>query len=185
MSKLFTIALAIGIVIVANLFFNYAIALVYREPVLDAFCPMQPVTYNDAVSCVANGGQWSNYSLTPAEVTKSVQSNQPLGYCDANFTCQRAYNDAHSIYNRNVFVILVVLGIVSFVVGAIIGIEVLSIGFSWAGVLALVIASIRYWSDAGNLARVVILAVALGLLIWIGIKKSRSSGRIDKDGGDK
>jgi len=44
-------------------------------------------------------------------------------------------------------------------------------GLSFGGVLSLVIASMRYWSSAHDATRLIILAVALGALIWIGIRK--------------
>ena len=157
--------LAIALVIVINLFFYYAIALVYPEPKFEKFCSPSPVAYVDATSCVQNGGQWSQYPLSPKEVTTAVKENQPLGYCDPNFTCQNNYNDAHSVYNRNVFGILIVLGIAILVAGVFISIEALSLGLVWGGILALIIASIRYWSDASNWMRVVILVIALIALI--------------------
>lgn len=169
--KLFVWAVGAAIVILANLLFHYAIALVYAEPKFENFCPIQNVQYNDANTCVTAGGQWTNNNYAPSEITAAVKNGQPLGYCDVNFTCNKHYNDAHSIYNRNVFGILVVLGIVSVIIGAFMAIEVLAIGFSWAGVVALIIASMQYWSDANNLIRVIILAFALGLVIWLAVKK--------------
>ncbi|MDB4984319.1 MAG: protein of unknown function with transrane region [Patescibacteria group bacterium] len=144
MSKLFAWALGIAIVIVANLFFNYAIALVYSEPMYETYCPVQQV--------------------------------QAAAYPDQKVTdyyaaCQKDFNTAQSIYNRNVFVILVILGIATVAVAAFIKNEILSAGFSWAGVLALVIAAVRYWSNANNVFKVIILALALGLLVWIAVKK--------------
>ena len=147
-SKLVTWALGFAIVIVVNLLFNYAIALVYHEPVYNDFCPVVQI------------------ETTPTD------SSKPVSYNDQQMiTCQKNYDTAHSVYNRNVFGILIVLGLASLIVGAFISIEVLSGGFSWAGVLALVIASMRYWSDAGNLIRVLLLVIALGLLVWISVKK--------------
>ncbi len=49
--------------------------------------------------------------------------------------------------------------------------EIISIGLSWGGVLSFVIASIRYWSVADNLIKVLILGIALATLIWLAIKK--------------
>jgi hypothetical protein len=49
--------------------------------------------------------------------------------------------------------------------------EVLALAFSWGGVLSLFIASLRYWSDANNILKVIILAIALGSLIWTAVKK--------------
>jgi hypothetical protein len=70
-----------------------------------------------------------------------------------------------------VFIVLIILSLVVLGIGVFAPLEVLSMGFSWAGVVSLIIASGRYWSDADNWMRVLILAVALGLLIWFAMKK--------------
>jgi len=164
-------AIAIAMVIVVNLFFHYVIATFYTEPKFETYCPMQNIVLNDAVSCVNNGGQWTNNQLAPKQVTEAVKSGEPLGWCDVNFTCNKNYTEAHSIYNRNVFIILIVLSLVVLALGVFLPIEVLSLGFSWSGVLSLIIASAQYWSDANNWMRLVILALALAILIWLAIKK--------------
>jgi hypothetical protein len=162
---------ALAIVIVMNLFFYYSIAMVYPEPKFESFCPVPAVTFTDATTCVNAGGQWTNNQLSPKQVTDAVKNGEPLGWCDPNFTCNKEYTQAHSVYNRNVFIVLIILSLVVLGIGVFAPLEVLSMGFSWAGVVSLIIASGRYWSDADNWMRVLILAVALGLLIWFAMKK--------------
>lgn len=173
-SSFLTWAVAIAIVIITNLFFYYAIATVYHEPTFDSFCPVKNEQYTTPEQCVAAGGQWSNYQMAPKEITEAVKNGQQLGYCDPNFTCQKAYDGAHSVYNRNVFLVLIIASIIIMGVGLFISIEVLSIGFTWAGVLSLIIASIRYWSDANNISKLVILALALAALVWLSIKRTKT-----------
>lgn len=177
-SKLIKWAVAIAIVIVTNLFFHYVIALFYQEPKFETFCPINNMQYQNAESCVNAGGQWTNNYYAPAEITKAIKDGQPLGWCDPNFTCQKEYDDTHSVYNRNVFLVLVILSIVVLAVGAFLSIDVLSMGFSWAGVVSLIIASMMYWSDANNFLKVVILGLALSALVWLSVKKLHTS---DKD----
>ena len=100
-----------------------------------------------------------------------MKTSPALGYCDPTYTKQMEFNTAQKSYNRNVFLILVVLGVISLVLGAVLANAILSMAFAWGGVLSLLIASMRYWSDADNLLKVIILAVALGALIYIAIKK--------------
>ena len=66
---------------------------------------------------------------------------------------------------------LVILGVIALISGAFIANEIITLGFSWGGVLSLLIASMRYWSLAGNLIKVLILGIALASLIWLAIKK--------------
>jgi cytochrome c oxidase assembly protein Cox11 len=172
-SKVLIWSLIIAIIIVTNLFFNYVISLVYVEPLYDKFCPAE--IYNKAYEtkgqCLANGGMWSE-QVVPVEVKGTAPAKtQITGYCNQTYTCQKSYDSASKLYNRNVFIILVALGVIMLVGGAFVGVPLLSIAFSWSGVLSIVVASMRYWSSADNLIRVLILGAALGALIWLAVKK--------------
>jgi hypothetical protein len=169
-------ALILGITIVLNLFFSYGISLIYKTPTFEGFCPIEVTsqTYTDKVMCTKAGGQWTENTY-PAPIDKSGVTNpvQVNGYCNATYTCSQHFDTAQSLYNRNVFIILVILGILSLAFGAFIAARssVVSLGFSLGGVVALIIGAIRYWSNMQDVLRVVVLAVALAALVWIGIKK--------------
>ncbi len=166
-------SLIIAIIIITNLFFNYATSLVYVEPSYDKFCPAE--IYNKAYDtkgqCLDNGGMWSE-QVVPVEMKAPAPARtQITGYCNATYTCQKKYDEASKLYNRNVFMILISLGVIVLIAGAFVGVPLLSIAFSWSGVLSLVIASMRYWSSADSIIRVIILGVALAALIWLAVKK--------------
>jgi len=173
-SKIFKWALVLGIIIVLNLFFNYAISLFYKQPDYSSYFPqsqvVEPIETKD--ECLGVGGQWTENSNF-YDNTYSKENNTPKvkGYCDPNFTKQQEFNKAQKEYDRNVFIILVLLGVISFLLGVFIPNEIITISFSWGGVLSFIIASMRYWSNAENLAKVLILAVALFALVWLAIKK--------------
>jgi hypothetical protein len=170
-------AMVIAIVIVLNLLFNYAISLIYKAPSYDAFMPqtqvVEPIT--NKADCLKVGGQWTDpdtrYQTPAPAVITGVKTTPAMGYCDPNYTKQMEYTKALKNYDRTVFIILVVLGIISLVLGVIFGNAILSLAFSWGGVLSLIIASMRYWSDADNLLKVIILAAALGALIFVAVRK--------------
>lgn len=168
-------SLIVGIVIVLNLFFNYALSLVYERPLYENFCPQtQIVTIpNNQNECIAQGGQWTENNFRDF-TDKYNQSGipAPVGYCDLQFTCRKGFETETKTYDRNVFVVLVILGALSVLAGNFFkGNAVVSGGLALAGVLSFIIASIRYWSSADNLIRVIILAIALSLLFWIAVKK--------------
>ncbi len=167
-------AVVVAIVIVLNLFFNYAISLVYKAPTWEEYMPTTQVveTITNKSDCLSVGGQWTDSDPRLLDSTPTnTKTPVVTGYCDPNYTKQQNFNSAQKSYDRTVFIILVVLGVVSLVLGAILTNTVLQLSFSWGGVLSLVIASMRYWSDADNVLKVIILAVALGALIWIAVKK--------------
>lgn len=171
-------ALVISIVIVLNLFFNYSIALVYEQPKWEDFCKaeqinIQPKTKDE---CVAVGGQW-NENASPKMITSETAPEarpviETTSYCDATFTCAKNYQDSNEIYTRNVFLVLVILGVISLVAGFYFAsVPAVSLGLSLGGVLSLIIASIRYWGYMEGYLRVVVLGAALAALIWLGVKK--------------
>ena len=164
------ISIIVAIVIVMNLFFNYGVSLVYNEPINDAYTnPNQVVeAITTKEKCISVGGQW-NENVSPSPDVKGKTEIQ--GFCNENYTKQLNYEAARKVYEKKVFITLIILGIISLIAGGFIAISVLSIAFAWGGVLSLIIASMRYWSQADNLAKVVILALALGILIWLAIKK--------------
>ena len=162
-------ALILAIAIVTNLFVSYAIQVIYPEPVYESFCPEKQV--NKAIeseeACVAGGGQW-NENVAPAIESLPVSK----GYCNEDFVCSQQYEDALSLYNRNVFIIFVAVGIL-LLVGSVFlsGSQATSLGLSFGGVLALIIGSVRYWSDMDDILRVILLGVALSALLWLAWKK--------------
>lgn len=166
-------AVVIGIVVVLNLFFNYALSLVYKAPVYEDYFPqsqvVEPITNKE--DCLKVGGQWTDPDTRLSDGATGVKTPSSVGYCNPDYTKYQKYTEAGKIYNRNVFIILVILGIAALILGAVLANVILSLGFSWGGVLSLIIASLRYWSDADNLVKVLLLGGALAALIWIAVKK--------------
>ncbi len=175
-SKILKWSVIIGIVIVLNLFFNYALSSAYKEPDFNVYCPSQQV--NEAITaqkqCTDIGGQW-NANDGNGKIDLTKYSTPVAGYCDPQFTCRQEYDTARKVFDRNVFVVLVILGALSVLVGNFFkGNEVISSGLALGGVLSFVIASVRYWSSANDYVHIVILGIALVILFWIAMKKFRN-----------
>ena len=174
-------SLIIGIVIVLNLFYNYTLSLVFSAPEYNTFCPQKQINIapDSQEKCVTEGGAWTQYPkdvnpkmLEPGSVTVPNTGNQQIGYCDQTFLCQQKYEEASKTYDRNVFIVLVILGVITFVASLfLVKFDILSIALSIGAVLDFVIASIRYWGRADDLIKVLILGVALAVLVWVAIKK--------------
>ncbi|MFC1720911.1 hypothetical protein ACFL0K_01515 [Patescibacteria group bacterium] len=173
--------LILGIVIVTNLFFAYVIQVFYPEPEYTGFCEEKQVRVipETKESCLEVGGQWTDDKYIQRGIPRGegvvdipVIETEREGYCDPDYTCRQEYQDARELYERNVFVILVILGVIliigSFFVAAY---EAVSLGLSFAGILSLIIGTMRYWSAMDDYLRVIILGIALAALIYIGIKK--------------
>ncbi|MBI5078379.1 MAG: hypothetical protein HZB11_03405 [Candidatus Yonathbacteria bacterium] len=173
---LFKWILVVGIAIVANLFLNYALDAFYQRPLFETFCPSKqvnvPITTEKA--CTDVGGQWNSDPYRYIEATKPIPADAPKGYCNENFTCQKGFESADKLYQRNVFIVLVAAGTV-FLVGSLFAtaVEAVALGFSLAGILSFIIGTMRYWSSMDERLRVVVLGLALAALVWVGIKKFR------------
>jgi len=175
-------ALVLAIIIILNLFFVFSVKLVYETPHYDDFCePKQvhiiPETQEE---CLEIGGQWVEGRFIqrglphPARIEPPVIEEEVKGYCNEDFTCRQEFQDARQLYERNFFVALVVLGTITLIGSFILrSFEAIAPAFSAGGVLTLIIASIRYWSDMDDYLRVIVLGIALAALIWVGARKFR------------
>ena len=72
----------LGIMIVLNLFFNYALSLVYESPEYNNFCPMEQVVTipDNQTECTDKGGQWTDNQYYTKPVPAPVGVNEPRGY---------------------------------------------------------------------------------------------------------
>lgn len=163
-------AVMLGIVIVLNLFFLAVRAVVLPEPQFEDYCPTTNQVVDTQETCTAQGGAWN---VTPADssMTTAVKPG-PTGWCDVYHTCQPLFDEARTDYALYAFVTLVALGVLSIIVGVLpIGSSIVSSGLSYGGVLALIISATGYWHEATTLIQLLISTVALGALVFIGIRR--------------
>jgi len=167
-NKILKWSLILSIVIVANLFFNYALSLGLNSPNRETFCPFdktsQVIETKD--SCEQSDGIWNP---TPQIYEKTVQ---PVGYCDLYSKCENKYQDANKIYEQKVFVALVIIGVIVLTASFFIkNNAVLISSLALTSVLDFIVASVRYWQYSDKLLKVIILFIALAVLVYLAIKK--------------
>jgi hypothetical protein len=163
-------AVLLGIVIALNLFFVAARSIVVAEPQYDDYCPttVQPAATEE--SCTAQDGVWVETPTDPKVTAVTKPSME--GYCDLYQKCQPLFDTAREEFEMYAFVLMVGLGVLALIAGVIpMGSSIVSSGLSYGGVLALVIASGGYWDSANELIRLVMSVVALGALLYIGIRR--------------
>ena len=105
---------------------------------------------------------------------QTVDEIQVQGSCDAYFYCNKEFRDVREIYNRNVFIIATVIGIIALVAGIVLKITSVSSGLMGGGILLIIYGIIRYWSGLENYGRFTVMGIALTVLIWLGYKKLKS-----------
>lgn len=179
-------ALAVAIAIVLNLFINYGIATFYKEPKYEQYCnnsryperavpafygkpfPEQlnctelVVPTNDSSDCYSKKGN-----------LQFLYNNSGCAYSWYCETCHVGFEDGLNKYNSNVFIFLVIIGVIAVIAGILIGVESVGTGFLLGGILSIIIGTVRNWSNLTDIIRFLLLGGILALLIVIGYKKVR------------
>lgn len=181
MNKFREIALSIAIIVVLNLFVNYGVYTFYKPADYEKICPKELTqkNYSTKGECEAVGGEWFEGSTA---VYQEKYYPVPVGdsgviksWCNATAKCDKEYREKMNYYNRNVFIILEIAGLIAFLLGLFaISAKSVSDGFLGGGVISMIIGSIRYWSDMDDYLRFGILGLALAVLILVGYKKIKN-----------
>jgi len=162
------IILSIAIAILFVLFVAYAIETIYPSPRYERYCPMIEKQILNQSDCEIYNGTWNIYPNYVPDKTAPVGVQ---GYCDPYIKCQKPFESASEIYNRNLFIVSLILGLIVIVVSFIFVVESVSSGLMAGGVILIIYGTIRYWGALSDILRTVMLGAALGILIWIGYKK--------------
>ena len=174
--------LGIGIFIVYLLVLNYGIEAFYPSPVYEDICTSRSYYYAEPMKITNNAT--CNINPTPQEqdqcvrdggniVADTYDSNGcPLTYkCDF---CQKEFNDAQKSHSQIVFIISIIAGILTLLVGyTILSVEPVGSALMASGVGALVYGSIRNWQNLSNIWKFLLLLAALILLVWIALRINR------------
>jgi len=141
--------LMIAIAIIFALFVGYGIDTFYEAPEYEDFC-------NES---------------SRAMPVKLNQSDLEEFNAKQN-ACWEKYDAASEPYNRNVFIITLIIGLAAVFIGSfVMKVESVSSGIMAGGVLTLIYGTMRYWGDMHKYLRFTVLTIVLIILIWIGYKK--------------
>jgi hypothetical protein len=157
------IILAIAIAFIFVFFASYAIQSFYPAPEYDEYCEDKPTAIiQDRATCESEDGTWNSYDSPKGDLD---------GYCDFYSKCQEEYEAVRDPYERNVFIVNVIIGILVLVLSFLLSVEAVSSGFMFGGVIMLIYGTTRYWGNLSNVLRTIVLGLALGILVWVGYKK--------------
>ena len=185
--------LGVSITILFVFFIFYGIKAFYKEPKYENFCKI-----GDQIDVAYSEGHGYYYSyparikepngadtcLKPAEAYEKFRKDcldkkQDVIYeYDSNgcqvpkscTSCNKEFRNSLNIYNRNVFIITGIVGILVIIIGAVLHITSVSAGLFGGGVLTIIYGTTNYWSELGDLARFIILGITLAVLIYLGYK---------------
>jgi len=161
-------AVLIGIVVLLNVFSFISVSYVFPEPEFDTFCERQNVGLIETESqCVENEGKWNAYQGT-------VPKEGSLGYCDLNYECGMAFDEAQTNHAQTAFLILLAVGAAAIILGMFLkGSSIVAAGLSYGGVVLLITSGMRYLGDLDQLVQILAVGAALVLVLAIAYRKFR------------
>ncbi len=183
MANLKNISLTISIAVLFALFIGFAIDAFYPGPEHQDFCTNDrayPKPYGEPfnrTTCPDIDSQDPIYATCTQDkgyVTYEFDKNncQVNPYCE---TCQVEFDASNKLYSRNLFFITAVIGIIAILVGLVyVGLDAIASGFMFGGSLVLIYGTVRVFGDLSRVMRVVVLGIELVVLVYIGIKKTRT-----------
>ncbi len=168
------LAMILGIMILLPLFLGLFVDALYEEPDYNDYCQDSKFPYpteKEGVKC--------NYTYTEEQRQCDADGGMSRTKLDENgcsvFSvcdyCNKAYNDARSAYNRNLFLILAPLGFIMVVIGIYLMVDYIGAGLMLGGLVTMFYATLRYFSDMSKMLRAMVILVELLLIMWIGYKK--------------
>ncbi len=170
------IALILCIILMLNVFYNYGISTFYPGPKQEDYCgKYRGMDLNTKEKCEAAGARWQSGDGLKSPAMMENAPAQPAGasFCDYWEKCEKEFTAVRNPYNKNVFIILSILGMLSLFIGLAVKVSVVSLGLMYGGFISFFIGTVRYWVDMNDYMRFVISGLALAVLIWLGYKKLR------------
>ncbi len=179
------LVLGIGIFIVFMFLLHNGIRAFYEYPEYNDFCTLgrlQGYYPDKAIPAIAQNCTFPK-ELRDAEQQCYAGEGQPIyEYDEYGCTisvkecdyCQKEYNDTMKTYNKNVFVVALIAGILILLTGyLILSVEPVGSALMASGIGAIIYGTIVNWENLGNLGRFLLLLLAFVLLVWIALRLNR------------
>jgi hypothetical protein len=193
------VLMAIAIAIILAFFVGYGVNTFYKEPKWEDYCTpkVYEMKMDTRENCESIGGNWTQIPSDKAAPAQELKTNQYLctkqpsiqgedillscvtkeeiqqnGYCDPDYKCRTAFEQALEPHNRISFILLAIIGLVIITIATIVIKEnVIGYGTLAGGILTVLYGTIRFWGSIPDMARFAILGIVLFVLITIAWKK--------------
>jgi len=170
------IASLIAIAVLSLLVIVLGIEAFYNSPKYDDFCRMNPEPYYPRESIP---GKICDYSQSNEEYQCSLNKGMPTyefdkegcrEYKDCDY-CNKNFQDKQKPYNRTVFIIHVIAGVILILIGMYLKLDFVGTGFIYGGILNILTGVIRYFSEMSPILRFVTVLIALIIVVLVAVKK--------------
>ncbi len=171
------IAMILAITVLLPLFVGLFTDAVYEQPQYDNYCNNTYYDYPKAVPATPVTCPEVYASLEVQKCTNdkgmpefTYDSNNCQQFKSCNY-CNVGYNDASQKYNRNIFFVLLPIGLIVVILGLYLLVDYLGAGLMFAGLIIMFYATMRYFSDMSKVLRALVILIELLVIMWIGYKK--------------
>lgn len=185
------LVLGIGIFIVFMFLLHNGIRAFYDNPKYESYCNSSQFNYYypEKTQVISSNCTYTG-SLRNAEQKCYNEGGQPIyNYDDFGCTsevkecnyCNKYYTEANNSYNKSVFVIALIIGIIVLLIGfLVLNVEPVGSSLMASGIGAIIYGTLGNWENLGNLGRFLLLLLALVLLIWIALRLNKNSSKSSK-----
>ena len=174
--KKYGFLLAIAIVLVV--FVNVGVYTFYKPPKYEDFCLggilekhyATPIREVKDCKYIEPTEELKNECKDKGDISPEYDKDGCIKsyYCE---TCNKEFNDEMSVYNRNVFIILSIAGLISIVISLLLNNYAVVNGLMFGGIINIFVGIVRYWSDMDEYLRFIISGIILAILIFIAYKR--------------
>jgi len=171
------IAMILAITVLLPLFVGLFTDAVYQEPKYENYCNNSFSSYPDKAipatptNCTQSYGAQTDKCYHDGGAPEfNYTENGCQVYSSCNY-CNKIFNEAQQKYNRNIFLILLPIGLIVIILGLYLLVDYLGAGLMFAGLIIMFYATIRYFSDMSKILRAVVILIELLIIMWIGYKK--------------
>jgi len=171
------VAMILAITVLLPLFVGLFTDAVYEEPEYNDYCNGSYYDYSKPmiatpVNCT------DTYSDPEVRKCYEAQANPEFTYDEngcqtfesCNY-CSSEFNDAKQKYNRNIFFVLLPIGLIIVIIGIYLMVDYLGAGLMFAGLIVMFYATFRYFSDMSKTLRALVILIELLVIMWIGYMK--------------
>ena len=176
--------MVVGIAILLPLFLGLFVDALYSEPKYEDYCKDRAYPYVSekmGANCSYNYGPGYDQCMQDGGIARFNYDDKGCGTFKECDMCNKDYDKAINMYNRNIFFILAPLGLIMIIAGLYLTVDYLGAGLMFGGLITLFYATIRYFSNMSKMLRAFIILVELLIIMWIGYKKiTKESGKSSK-----
>ncbi|MDP7323429.1 MAG: hypothetical protein QF632_01560 [Candidatus Woesearchaeota archaeon] len=173
--------LSTAIAIVFVFFVFQAISTFLDEPEWDDFCsreqyprafPEKLIT--DTSICQETLAANADIENQCADSKGMVIYEKDENGCDKAIECSDCnitYETARDAYQKKVFIITLIIGLIAIIGGTAAKVNALGTGLMGGGLLLIIFGTLQYWDGLQDYAQLIILGIVLAILIFIAHKK--------------